>query len=133
MQYPATMQPTQARIEQVAPEDEAATEDSIMFPPVPFKMARNFCVTDTYYEGPTAGVAPMAYERTNTADFLGSFNGLGAVPDDVKELLPPECRQAFDRALGNESEWKSRWGPEGDKMARGQLVIDKAIVPYSMV
>lgn len=127
------MQPTQVRIEQVMPEDEAATEESALFPPVAPKMARNFCITDTYYETPAGGVAPMAYDKTGTSDFLTSFNGLGAVPDDVKELLPAECRQAFDHALGTENEWKSRWGREAEKMARGQLVIDKAIVPYSMM
>lgn len=126
------MQPTHARVEQVTPADEEANTDSSVFPPVPYKMARNFCVTDIYYEGPIGGVAPVAYDRSQPADFLASFNGLGAVSDDIKELLPAECRQAFEGALEKETTWKSRWGPEGARMARGQLVIDKAIVPYSM-
>ncbi|OAQ91682.1 chromatin structure-remodeling complex protein RSC7 [Purpureocillium lilacinum] len=132
MQYPAIMQPTLARIEQVAPEDEDATRGSSRFPPVSAKVARNFMVTDTYFESPPAGAAPVAMDADDSADFLSSFNGLSAVSDDVKDLLPPECRKAFDEALGSDAEWKSRWGPESSKMARRGPVIDKAIVPYSM-
>ncbi|KAH7326577.1 chromatin remodelling complex Rsc7/Swp82 subunit-domain-containing protein [Stachybotrys elegans] len=132
MQYPKVMQPTYARVEQVAPEDESATRGNPRFPPVSLKMARNFLVTDTYYESPPAGVTPTSYEKKDPADFLASFRGLGSVTDDIKELLPAECRQAFDQALEREEEWESRWGPEKEKMARRQPVIDKAIVPYSM-
>lgn len=132
MQYPAAMQPTQARIEQVAPEDEEATKGSAVFPPVSLKMARNFYVADTYLETPPAGLAPAAYDRDDPTDLLASFNGLGAVSDDIKDLLPPECRQAFETAVGNEQQWKARWGPEKDNMSRREPVIDKAIVPYSM-
>lgn len=132
MQYPATMQPTRARVEQVAPEDEEATKGSAVFPPVPIRMARNFYIADTYLETPSAGVLPAAHETSDAPDFLAPFNGLGAVSDEIKDLLPPECRKAFDGALGREEVWRSKWGPETEKMSRRQPVIDKAIVPYSM-
>lgn len=133
MQYPKAMQPTRARIEQVAPEAEAAaSNDSTVFGPVSLKMARNFYVTDTYYEGAPAGVTSTFYDRTDSSDFLSQFKGLGAVPDDIKDLLPAECRKAFDAAVSHEEEWESRWGPEAEKTSRRQPVIDKAIVPYSM-
>lgn len=132
MQYPVTMQPTRARVEQVAPEDEETTKSSAVFPPVPHKLARNFYVVDTYLETPAAGVLPAAYEKSDAPDFLASFNGLGAVSDDIKDLLPPECRKALDGTLEKERVWRSKWGTESEKMSRRQPVIDKAIVPYSM-
>lgn len=129
LQYPRTMQPTRVRIEQVSPESEDATEGSSMFPPVPLKMARNFFVTDTYYENAPSGLNSSAYETSDPADFLSAFHGLGAVSDDIKDLLPESCRKAFDGALKEEQQWKSCWGLEKDKMGRRQPVIDKAIVP----
>ena len=128
------MQSTRVRIEQIAPEDEAAasSERSGMFPPVPLKLARNFCVIDTYLETPEAGVAPVTYDRPGQADFLASLSGLGAVSSDIRDMLPADCRKAFDEALKHEEEWQGRWGPESETMSRRQPVIDKAIVPYSM-
>ena len=99
---------------------------------VPAKVAKNFFVTDTYLEIPPAGLSKGAYEHRDPHDPLASFNGLGVVPDEIKSLLPPECREAFDTALDHETEWKSRWGAESKTMSRREPVIDKAIVPYSM-
>lgn len=134
MQYPATMQPTRARIEQVAPEDEQAAADSAIFPPVPTKMARNFFVADTYFETSSAGViSASAVDGTaGSPDFLASFQGLSAVSDEIKDLLPPECRAAFDGAVAKGASYRSKWGPESETMSRRQPIIDKAIVPYSM-
>lgn len=130
MQYPAVMQPTRARIEQIAPEDEAArAEGSELFPPVAPKLSRNFAVMDTSFEGGGTGSAAATADST---DFLAAFNGLGAVPEDIRNLLPEDCRRAFDSAVSKDKEWESRWGPEGDVMSRRAPVIDKAIVPYSM-
>lgn len=132
IQYPTTMQPTRARIEQIAPgEDEAGRQgSSAVFPPLPAKMARNFCVVDTYYETSRAGVISAADE--GAADFLAPFNGLKAVSGEIRDLLPAECRTAFDAALDGEKSWKSTWGPESENMSRQQPIIDKSIVPYSM-
>lgn len=103
-----------------------------MFPPVAHKMAKNFYITDTYVETPPTGVTSAAYANNNPNDLLASFNGLGAVSDDIKDLLPPECRVAFDKAHTGEKEWQKKWGPERENMARREPVVDKAIVPYSM-
>ncbi|KFA48575.1 hypothetical protein S40293_00365 [Stachybotrys chartarum IBT 40293] len=132
MQYPKTMQPSHARIIQVAPEDEAAAKGNPMFPPVSLRMARNFLVLDTYYESAPAGVTQPSYEKAEPVDLLSSFKGLGAVSEEIRELLPRDCRQAFDQALDHEQEWESRWGPESKMASRRQPVIDKAIVPYNM-
>jgi chromatin structure-remodeling complex protein RSC7 len=126
------MQPTRARFEQVAPGDEGTTKSGAAFAPVPSKMSRNFYITDTYYESSQAGIISAADNQAESADFLQSFNGLSAVSDDIKDLLPPECRKAFDQTVEKETTFRSQWGLEGDNTARLQPVIDKAIVPYSM-
>ena len=53
------------------------------------------------------------------------------LPDDIRDLLPDDCRQAFDAAAKNEEKWFSKWGDESDSTCRHEPVIDKAIVPYS--
>lgn len=123
------MQPTQARVEQLTPEDENAASNSQTFPPVSLKMARNFYVTDTVLETPPTGLAPAAYDKADPTDFLASFNGLGAVSEGIRDLLPADCRSAFDNAVEHENEWKSRWGLEKDTTCRQEPIIDKAIVP----
>ncbi|VUC20568.1 unnamed protein product [Clonostachys rosea] len=128
MQYPTVMQPTQARIEQVTPEEENV-QDTGPFPPVSLRMARNFFVTDTILETPPTGLASAVYDKADQTDFLSSFSGLGAVSDDIRALLPAECRSAFDNAVGQENQWKSRWGPEASNTCRRDPIIDKAIVP----
>ncbi|KAK2682809.1 Chromatin-remodelling complex, RSC SWI/SNF subunit Rsc7/Swp82 [Fusarium oxysporum f. sp. vasinfectum] len=103
-------------------------------PPVPAKMARNFFVADTYFETSSAGViSASAVDGTaGSPDFLASFQGLSAVSDEIKDLLPSECRAAFDGAVAKEASYRSKWGPESETMSRRQPIIDKAIVPYSM-
>ncbi|EPE09098.1 chromatin structure-remodeling complex protein rsc7 [Ophiostoma piceae UAMH 11346] len=138
MQYPASMQPRRARVVQV--DDSLKEEDtSAVFPPLAPQVARNFFVTDIHLETPPAGISAAAYDRyrdgstaSGQQDFLSSFQGLGAVSDDIKDLLPPECRAAFDEAAGQEQAWFGRWGDESEAMSRREPVIDKAIVPYSM-
>ncbi|KAK3319080.1 chromatin remodelling complex Rsc7/Swp82 subunit-domain-containing protein [Apodospora peruviana] len=151
MLYPTIMQPTHARIEQVVdyeqPSLRSTEEDgepvSTLFPPLKPAISRNFLVTDIVLETPPAGVAPVSYEvpfRTSPADrlasskqdFLAPFKGLGAVPDEIRELLPEECRRAFDAAAGREEKWFERWGDEAKTTCRREPVIDKAIVPYNM-
>lgn len=132
MQYPAMMQPTRVRIEQAAASDEGASKGSAKFPPVPLRMARNFIVMDTYCENAPSNGASWPCSKETSADFVASFNGLEALSDDIKDLLPPECRKALDTALEANSEFRSRWGTEKETMSRRDPVIDKAIVPYSM-
>lgn len=159
MHYPRIMQPTHARIEQVVDSEEAAanpsSSSSTIFPPVKPSISRNFLVMDTHLEMPTVGISPSAYdapfavggggggeddaererdrEVSEAADFLAPFRGgLRAVPDDVRDLLPEDCRRAFDKARAAEEAWFARWGDESRVTSRKQPVIDKAIVPYSM-
>ncbi|KAI5926262.1 chromatin remodelling complex Rsc7/Swp82 subunit-domain-containing protein [Camillea tinctor] len=129
LQYPAITQPTHARIEQVT--DSAAPTDSARFPPMDPKIPRNFTVIDTYMEMPPAGVSPAVYEQREVPAFLTDFQGLGTVSADIMDELPPECRAAFEKALGQEKAWKAKWGPEATSAHRRAPIIDAAIVPYS--
>ena len=131
LQYPVMQQPTQARIEQVKP-GAAEDGDSAKFPPVSTRMARNFLILDTYYEGSPSNDASRVSSKDTPADFVAAFNGLEAVSADIKSLLPPDCRTAFDKALERDRAFQAQWGPEKDTMARREPIIDKAIVPYSM-
>ncbi len=147
MHYPSIMQPTHARIEQIndsTPDDDNNTPASTTFPPIKPSISRNFLVMDTHLETPPAGIPPAAYDvpfRTSradhdasaAADFLAPFKGMAAVPDDIRDLLPEECKKAFDAAREKEGEWFSRWGDEAQATARREPVVDKAIVPYSMM
>lgn len=143
MHYPRNMQPTRVRFEQVADQETDASE-SRHFPPLEPAIARNFFVTDTYMEAPPAGIsqnsydvpfrnAPADYEAYAQADFLAPFQGLGAVSQDIRDELPEECRIAFDQALKTENHWHSQWGTESASTSRREPVVDKAIVPYSMI
>ncbi|KAK3306806.1 chromatin remodelling complex Rsc7/Swp82 subunit-domain-containing protein [Chaetomium strumarium] len=145
MHYPRIMQPTHVRIEQVVGREEPDQPNtSTLFRPVKSSISRNFLIMDTHLETPPAGVSAAAYDvpfRTSpadydasaAADFLSPFKGLRAVPDDVRDLLPEECRKAFDDAKDKEESWFARWGNEADVTSRREPVIDKAIVPYSML
>ncbi|KAJ9138366.1 Chromatin structure-remodeling complex protein RSC7 [Pleurostoma richardsiae] len=146
MQYPAIMQPTHARIEQIPPTDpddedaDPSKPPSSVFPPLKPSIARNFMVTDTYLETPPAGVAPVTYDNQPVgnapafaADFVAPFQGLSTVSAEVRDELPPECRRAFDQALAQERAWHAKWGTESQAKARRAPVIDKAVVPYSMM
>ncbi|KAI1813729.1 hypothetical protein GGS20DRAFT_464706 [Poronia punctata] len=132
-QYPAIMQPTHARIEQVGLSDSANPDGSARFPPLDPRVPRNFTVFDTYMETPPAGISPATavYEKREPPAFLAEFQGLGAVSSDILSELPPECRQAFEKALDNEKDWKTTWGPEQTMSHRRAPIIDAAIVPYS--
>ncbi|KAJ4300136.1 chromatin structure-remodeling complex subunit RSC7 [Collariella sp. IMI 366227] len=144
MHYPAVMQPTHARIEQVVDREDAPPSNSAVFPNVKPAISRNFLVMDTHLETPPAGVAPAAYDvpfRTSqpdynasaSADALAPFRGLRAVSDEIRDLLPEECKKAFDEARQKEIDWFSNWGNEADNTSRREPVVDKAIVPYSMM
>ncbi|KAI0006355.1 chromatin remodelling complex Rsc7/Swp82 subunit-domain-containing protein [Xylariaceae sp. FL0662B] len=129
MQFPAIMQPTHAKIEQVT--DSSGPSESARFPPMDPKIPRNFKVLDTFMETPSAGISSAVYEHREVPGFLAELRGLGTVSNDVLDELPPECREAFDKALEEENIWKSKWGPEASTTHRRQPIIDAAIVPYS--
>ncbi len=140
MQYPASMQPRRARAVAVNDndddEDETDQKGQGLFTALPPQVARNFYVADLVLETPAAGIAPAAYDRFEevgeSGDMLAPFQGLGAVSDDVRALLPAECRAAFDAAAGRERAWLGQWGSEAEAMCRREPVIDKAIVPYAV-
>jgi chromatin structure-remodeling complex protein RSC7 len=147
MHYPAIMQPTHARIEQIVDGDEPEQQpagSSTIFPAIKPSISRNFLVMDMHLETPPAGVSVAAYdvpfrtsradyESSAAADFLAPFKDLRSVSDDIRDLLPEECRQAFDSAKEKENGWFDRWGNEADVTSRREPVVDKAIVPYSMM
>lgn len=117
--------------------------------PLPASIPRNYLVVDTYMAVPGPGVGaavsarpqppppffPPGTRRMTAAamaagDLTSPFTqGLSAVPDEIRALLPPECRAAFDNAVAKEREWSSKWGPEEVVGCRHQPVIDKAIMP----
>lgn len=131
MHYPAMMQPTHAKFEQQPLADEESTPtESKHFPPLPSRVARNFQVLDVHMETPPAGISTAAYGKTVTAEFLNPFRGLGAVSDDIKDLLPPECRAAFDAANAQEKQWVSRFRTESEDGCRRLPIVDKAVVPF---
>lgn len=111
------MQPTAVRIEQIpSSATPAADSDSQVFPALNPNIPRNFMVTDTYAEHPPAGISSASYDArlysaVGAHDFLAPFRGLSAVSDDVKNTLPAECREAFEKAVTQEKEWHSVWTP----------------------
>lgn len=141
--YPASMQPTHARIEQVVDKEDAPQPTSpTIFPPVNPTISRNFMVTDVHMQTPPTGIAPSSYTvpfrsaadnaAAAGADFLAPFRGLRAVSMEIRDLLPDDCRKAFDEAVKKEEDWFEKWGDETDSTSRRPPVIDKAIVPYSI-
>lgn len=132
------MQPIRARAVQMSVERESDTTFPA-FSPLSRNMAQNFLITDICLETPSVGVAPASYDRFKsssigweTQGFMSPFQGLGAVSDDIKSLLPPDCRIAFNQAVENEESWFGQWGDEKTTMCRREPIIDKAIVPYAM-
>jgi chromatin structure-remodeling complex protein RSC7 len=150
MQYPKTMQPTHARWEPVPDSalttnakaitangsipyeieahyehvDVEAPEPSI-FPPVKPIHARRFLIVDTLYENPDKSHLGVPGVDGDVHDI--GFNGLSSVPDDIRNELPPECRQAFDDALTQEMEWKGRWSCEERDACRRAPIVDKGL------
>ena len=116
------MQPTHARWEQI---DDYEVQEKIengeieepkagetMFRPIDPVVSRNYMIIDTVFEAPPYNYPSRLVPGPDGDSFDIGFNGLSAVTDDVKDCLPPECREAFDEALEKEREWKSKWGGE---------------------
>lgn len=78
------------------------------FSSLPGVIARNFLVTDTYFESPpiaNAGVPGAGFDN-------GVQTGLAGVSDDLIAELPAECKSAFLAARATEAEWKAQWQNE---------------------
>lgn len=91
------------------------------FSPVSDVIARNFLVTDTYFENPPLPNMGVPGPDGDVED-LGP-NGLSTVSQDLLEELPEECRAAFEEAQEAELGWKRKWGHEQRDGARGKLRI----------
>ena len=138
MQYPKSMQPTHARWEQINDHEEfdmkhltnGHGEDNeaipTMFTPVKPIYSKNFMIVDTVYESAPASHLGVPGPDGDAHD-LG-FNGLSSISDDIKAELPPECLEAFEKALEKELEWKNRWGTEIENTLRKAPPIDKGVV-----
>ncbi len=130
--YPAIMQPTHAHIEQLPPRDEfdEASDDGDL---LPRRIHRNFIVTDTFFKAPPTGVSAAAYDDPDPHHPLAPFRGLSAVPDNIKALLPPECRESFDVAVNNEKQWKDQWKTESEAACRRPPLVEKHPLPYNVL
>lgn len=122
LHYPKTMQPTHARWEQINDyevqekiendEMEEPKADETMFTPVDPVISRNYMVIDTVFEAPPYDYPSRLVPGPDGDNFDMGFNGLSGVSNDVKDCLPPECREAFEKALEKEMEWKNKWSGE---------------------
>ncbi|KAF7918039.1 hypothetical protein BELL_0077g00220 [Botrytis elliptica] len=143
MQYPRTMQPTHARWEQIndnEPQSPSA-DSSTLFPPVKPFFSRNLMIVDTYMEsspsthygvpGPDgAGWDLSAGGKSNgsAGDNLIGMDGLSGVSEDVLDVLPEDCRRAFEEAREREREWKGKWGSEVVDGGRRSVKVDKGLI-----
>jgi chromatin structure-remodeling complex protein RSC7 len=140
MQYPKTMQPTHVRWEQIDDyeveakskltnghkHDHEDDEAHSIFTPVKPIYSKNYMIVDTVYE--SAPGSNLGVPGPDGDDYDLGFNGLSSISDDIKAELPPECRKAFDEALKKETQWKNKWGTEGQFTHRKAPTIDKGVI-----
>jgi chromatin structure-remodeling complex protein RSC7 len=73
---------------------------------------RNFATVDTQFVYPRyTGLGRPGWD-VSARVLPGEGSGLASVPPEIADLLPLECRAAFDEAKNDEIEWKSSWGTE---------------------
>jgi len=158
MHYPAIMQPTHARWEAVPPPTETPetngtngtskpitsadndgdidmaeenteepTKTESIFTPVNPVYTRNYLIVDTLYETPPNGLTSGIPGPDGNSYDMG-FNGLSSIPEDIRNLLPDDCKQAFEAALRDELEWKNKFGTESRDGARASTIINKGFM-----
>lgn len=131
------MQPTHAKWEQINDFEVEANGSKAelegqddkapsIFTPVKPIYSKNYMIVDTIYE--TAPASNLGIPGPDSEGYDLGFNGLASVPDDIKAELPPECLEAFEKALDKEMQWKNKWGTETKDSRRRQLIIDKGLV-----
>lgn len=98
-----------------------------IFGSVPGVIARNFLVTDTYFESAPATGAGVPGPDGDFHDV--GVNGLPNVNDEILAELPPKCLKALEEAKEKEQEWKSRWHSEAVDGSRKELKIGFTGVP----
>lgn len=98
-----------------------------IFPNLALGIARNFMVTDTYYEGPPISGMGIPGPDGDLMD-IGPL-GLADVTEEVLAELPEDCRVAFLEARAVEIEWKQKWRAEQEDHARAELKISYSGIP----
>jgi chromatin structure-remodeling complex protein RSC7 len=112
-----------------APSADAPPADAppaTIFRPIRPVYSRNFLIVDTLYENPSHSNLGIPGPQSFSDDV--GFPGLSEISDEIKDLLPPECRREFDRALSSELEWKAKWSTEANDSLRRAPVIDKGLI-----
>lgn len=144
MFYPKIMQPTHAKWEHIPPgadgvdekpltngltnghpngeHDSTANTDTI-FSKVPVAISRNFKVIDTVYTAPPISHAGYPGPDGHVEDPTSGPNGLSTVSQELIDVLPADCRVAFEAARATELNWKRQWDTEANSAHRGHLKI----------
>jgi chromatin structure-remodeling complex protein RSC7 len=132
MYFPKIMQPSHARWEQIPPPSPLAETDDMdiddpisptIFTSIPHVVSRNYTVVDTAYVAPP--ITTLGFPGPDGAmfDSTSGPSGLLAIPDDLVDELPEDCRQAFEAAKKQETDWKRQWGSEAQSGLRGALKV----------
>ena len=140
MFFPANMQPTHARWEwskeyHVSDEEDEPQSRNInlingvthksedeaaraarppLFTPVEERYISKLAIVDTRMQAPLFSGLPTPGPEGDEHpghEFVPSTR-LMDVPDEVRELLPLDCLQAFDERVEQEQAWVGRWGNE---------------------
>ena len=106
---------------------DEANQNATIFPDLAPGIARNFMVTDTYYEGPPMSGVGIPGPDGDLVD-VGPL-GLVDVAEEVLAELPEECMVAFLEARAAEMEWKQKWRAEDEDHARAELKISYSGIP----
>jgi chromatin structure-remodeling complex protein RSC7 len=94
-----------------------------IFTPVPHVVSRNYTVVDTAYVAPP--ITTLGFPGPDGAIFdpTSGPSGLSAIPDDLVDELPEDCKLAFEAAKKQEADWKRQWGSEAQSGLRGALKV----------
>ena len=101
--------------------DSDSVDRPLNFPSVAPILARNFMVTDIYYQAPSK--PSVGYPGPDEEVWDIDPPGLTHVPDDVLAELPQECIRSFRDAVQEETEWKRTWQGEVPDANRAPLHI----------
>ena len=91
------------------------------FPSVAPVLARNFMITDVYYQSPSR--PSLGYPGPDEEVWDIDPPGLAHIPNEVLAELPQECLRSFQDAVQEEKEWKETWKGEAMDGNRAPLHI----------
>lgn len=100
---------------------DQASSNVEKFPSVAPLLARNFMITDVYYQTPSR--PSLGYPGPDEEVWDIDPPGLAHVPDDVLAELPQECLRSFQDAVQEEKQWKHTWQGEAIDANRAALHI----------